>query len=300
MKNFLKNKIKNFIGLTDIKNKNESILKNLGLLHNKLNKDKKFDNIQDYEFQVFSQFGDDGIIRYLINNIKITKNKFIEFGVENYEEANTKFLLESFNWEGLIIDSDNNYVSDIKKKNYYWRYNLNVANEFISKENINSIINDNNFSGEIGILSIDIDGNDYWIWEEINTVTPSIVVIEYNALFGDKLSVTIPYNKNFSRNNNQNNNQNKNVYYGASLNALFKLGNKKNYSLICTNSNGNNAYFLRNDLIPIDHYLIKPRTPQECFNRNSFKEIKDLKNNFIKLSKEEEFEIVNKFDLVRV
>ena len=206
MKNFLKKKIQNFIGLTDIRNKNELILKNLGLLHNKLNKDKKFDNIQDYEFQIFSQFGDDGIIRYLIDNIKITKNKFIEFGVENYEEANTKFLLESFNWEGLIIDSNNNYVSDIKKKNYYWRYNLNVANEFISKENINSIINDNNFSGEIGILSIDIDGNDYWIWEEINDVNPSIVVIEYNALFGDELSVTIPYNKNFSRNNNQKDN----------------------------------------------------------------------------------------------
>ena len=296
MKNFLKKKIQNFIGLTDIRNKNELILKNLGLLHNKLNKDKKFDNIQDYEFQIFSQFGDDGIIRYLINNIKNIENKFIEFGVENYEEANTKFLLESFNWEGLIIDSNNNYVSDIKKKNYYWRYNLNVANEFISKENINSIINDNNFSGEIGILSIDIDGNDYWIWEEINAVNPSIVVIEYNALFGDELSVTIPYNKNFSRNNNQKDN----VYYGASLNALFKLGNKKNYSLICTNSNGNNAYFLRNDLIPVDHYLIKQRTPQECFNRNSFKEVKDLKNNFIKLSKEEEFEIINKFDLIKI
>jgi hypothetical protein len=296
MKNFLKKKIQNFIGLTDIRNKNELILKNLGLLHNKLNKDKKFDNIQDYEFQIFSQFGDDGIIRYLINNIKNIENKFIEFGVENYEEANTKFLLESFNWEGLIIDSNNNYVSDIKKKNYYWRYNLNVANEFISKENINSIINDNNFSGEIGILSIDIDGNDYWIWEEINAVNPSIVIIEYNALFGDELSVTIPYNKNFSRNNNQKDN----VYYGASLNALFKLGNKKNYSLICTNSNGNNAYFLRNDLIPVDHYLIKQRTPQECFNRNSFKEVKDLKNNFIKLSKEEEFEIINKFDLIKI
>ena len=104
MKNFLKKKIQNFIGLTDIRNKNELILKNLGLLHNKLNKDKKFDNIQDYEFQIFSQFGDDGIIRYLINNIKNIENKFIEFGVENYEEANTKFLLESFNWEGLIIN----------------------------------------------------------------------------------------------------------------------------------------------------------------------------------------------------
>ena len=242
MKNFLKEKIRNLIGYQDLKKKNEIILKNLGLLNFKLNREIKLNNIEDYEFQIFSQFGDDGIILFLIDNIKIHNKKFIEFGVENYEEANTRFLLETFNWEGLIIDSEIKYTNDIKKENYYWRNKLNVDQKFITKDNINSIIRENNFEGKIGILSIDIDGNDYWIWEEIDSVDPSIVIIEYNARFGSELSVTIPYDENFNRNRNKSN-----LYYGASLNALYKLGLKKNYSLICTNLNGNNAYFIKND-----------------------------------------------------
>ena len=99
-----------------MKKKNEIILKNLGLLNFKLNREIKLNNIEDYEFQIFSQFGDDGIILFLIDNIKIHNKKFIEFGVENYEEANTRFLLETFNWEGLIIDSEIKYTNDIKKE----------------------------------------------------------------------------------------------------------------------------------------------------------------------------------------
>ena len=121
------------------------------------------------------------------------------------------------------------------------------------------------------------------------------MIIEYNARFGSELSVTIPYDKNFNRNSNKSN-----IYYGASLNALYKLGIKKNYSLICTNSNGNNAYFIKNDNLPKDHDLIKPRTPKECFNFNSFKELKDTQNNFLNLSKEEEFNLINQFKLTKV
>ena len=81
---------------------------------------------------------------------------------------------------------------------------------------------------------------------------------------------------------------------------MYKLGIKKNYSLICTNSNGNNAYFIKNDNLPKDHDLIKPRTPKECFNFNSFKELKDTQNNFLNLSKEEEFNLINQFKLTKV
>ena len=132
MKNFLKNKIQNFIGLNEIKGKNELILKNLGLLHIKLNKNEIFKNIQDYEFQIFSQFGDDGIIQFLLNNIDVYNKEFVEFGVENYEEANTRFLLECFNWKGLVIDSNIKHINHIKSQNYYWRNKLSVSSEFIT------------------------------------------------------------------------------------------------------------------------------------------------------------------------
>ncbi len=294
IKKFIKEKINNVLNSRDIKRKQNIILRNIGLIISKLNQKESFDEINKYEFQIFSQFGDDGIIQYLINNINFLHKKFIEFGVENYEEANTRLLLEKDNWSGLIIDSGKDNITYIKKQDFYWKYKLSVECNLITTKNINSIIKNNGFSGDLGILSIDIDGNDYWIWKEINNVNAAIVIIEYNARLGDNLSVTIPYQEKFKRQSKNN------LYYGASLTALFKLGEKKNYSLICTNKNGNNAYFIRNDLIPINHPIIKKRNPAECFNINSFKEYLDSDKNIISLTKEEEKKILSQSEFVEI
>lgn len=296
MKNLIKKKIKIFLGQSHLEEKNNKILKNLGIINSKLNNERYFKSLQDYEFQIFSQFGDDGIIQYLINNIDVYNNTFIEFGVENYEEANTRFLLECYNWKGLVIDSDLNNIQHIKEQNYYWRNQLIAAADFITKKNINQILQKNNFIGDIGILSIDIDGNDYWIWKEISIVNPAIVIIEYNARFGYEESLTIPYIENFNRKNSEVSK----IYYGASLAALTKLAKQKNYSLICTNSNGNNAYFVKNELINKNNSLIKENSPKECFNLNSFKECRDNNDNIINLSKEEEYAILKKYDLIKI
>jgi hypothetical protein len=296
MMNLIKKKLQNFIGQSYLEEKNNKILKNLGIINSKLNKEKNFKTIQDYEFQVFSQFGDDGIIQFLINNIKVYNNNFVEFGVENYEEANSRFLLECYNWKGLVIDSDLNNIKYIKNKNYYWRNQLSAVADFITKKNINQILKKNNFTGNIGILSIDIDGNDYWIWEEITIINPSIVIIEYNARFGYEESLSIPYIENFDRKKRKESM----IYYGASLTALTKLAKQKNYSLVCTNSNGNNAYFIKKELIDKKHNLIKENSPQECFNLNSFKEHRDSNNNIINLSKEEEYKLLKECDLIKI
>ena len=294
IKEFLREKLKNILGLTNTSKKQNIILKNIGSILTSLNNKENFDEINDYEFQIFSQFGDDGIIQYLTNNIKDIEKKFVEFGVENYEEANTRLLLEKDNWSGLIIDSSKKNISHIKKQDFFWKNNLSVICNFVTKKNINQILKENNFVSDIGILSIDIDGNDYWIWKEIQVVNPAIVIIEYNARFGKELSVTIPYDETFVRNSLNN------LYYGASLSALNKLAEEKNYSLVCTNKNGNNAYFLKKNLIPQNHKIIRKRTPRECFNINSFKEHKDNKNNIISLTSEQEKKIVNEFNLEQV
>jgi hypothetical protein len=296
MINLIKKKLQSFIGQSYLEEKNNKILKNLGIINSKLNKEKNFKTIQDYEFQVFSQFGDDGIIQFLLNNIEVYNNTFVEFGVENYEEANTRFLLECYNWKGLVIDSDLNNIQYIKEQNYYWRNQLSAVADFITKQNINQILQKNNFIGDIGILSIDIDGNDYWIWKEISIVNPAIVIIEYNARFGYEESLTIPYIENFDRKKRKESN----IYYGASLAALTKLGKQKNYSLVYTNSNGNNAYFVKNELINENNNLIKENSPKECFNLNSFKEYKDSNNNIINLSKEEEYKFIKEYDLIKI
>lgn len=295
MKKFFKNKIGNFLGINQIKKRNDLILKNLGLINFKLDQKKNSNNINDYEFQIFSQFGEDGLILYLIDNLNIQNKTFIEFGVENYEEANTRLLLEIFNWKGLVIEANREHVTHIKQQDYFWRQKLNVANEFITKENVNEIFLNNGFQGKIGILSIDIDGNDYWIWDKINIIDPSIVIIEYNARFGKELSVTIPYEEKFNRLSNKSN-----LWFGASLTALYKLGLKKGYSLICTNINGNNAFFVKQDLIKDNQDIIKSQTPKECMNMNSFKELKDKNGNFINLSEKEEYDLITKLNLVEV
>lgn len=203
-------------------------------------KTRNIDKLTDAEFSVFSQFGDDGIIQYVISKLDINQEKFIEFGVENYIESNTRFLLENNNWSGMVIDSNKNNIEYIKNSLNYWRYDLKVMCSFVTAENINNLIQDAGFEDDIGLLHIDIDGNDYWLWKAITVVKPVIVIVEYNSLFGVERSITIPYNPDFSRFNKHYSG----LYAGASLKALCHLASEKGYKFIGTNSAGNNAYFI--------------------------------------------------------
>ena len=145
-------------------------------------------SLDEVEFKVFSQWGEDGIIDWLIERAEIPPNlhSFIEFGVESYGEANTRFLLQNRNWRGLVMDGDPAQIERLnRKKELFWAYDLTAKSAFITRENINDLFLDSGFSGEIGLLSIDIDGNDYWVWEAIRAVRPIICVCEYNAVFGD-------------------------------------------------------------------------------------------------------------------
>ncbi|TES93618.1 MAG: hypothetical protein E3J90_14405 [Promethearchaeota archaeon] len=200
-------------------------------------------NLAEVEFKVFSQFGEDGIIQYLINNIPIKNKIFIEFGVQDYKESNTRFLLINNNWKGLLIDSDRKNINSIKNDEIYWKYDIKAVCKFVTRENINSVFSSNGFEGDIGLLSIDIDGNDYWIWKAIKVINPSIVICEYNSVFGCKDAVTIPYGPNFNRTKAHFSN----LYFGASMHALYYLANKKGYIFIGSNSAGNNAFFIKKD-----------------------------------------------------
>jgi hypothetical protein len=199
--------------------------------------------LKQVEFSIFSQWGDDGIIQYLINNVPISNTIFIEFGVENYAEANTRFLLLNDNWKGLIIDGSKANMEYVRKSNLYWKYELTAVDCFITRDNINTIFKENGYQGPIGLLSIDVDGNDYWIWETISVVDADIVVVEYNSVFGEKHAVTVPYDDKFIRSNSHYSN----LYWGASLKAFLLLAKRKGYSFVGCNSNGNNAYFVKSE-----------------------------------------------------
>tara|TARA_B100000989_G_C19528764_1_gene468422 strand:- start:2181 stop:3143 length:963 start_codon:yes stop_codon:yes gene_type:complete len=200
-------------------------------------------DLGDVEFSCFSQWGEDGIINWLISKLPSIPKKFIEFGVGNYKESNTRLLLYLHNWQGLVIDNSDNYIKDIKNQDISWRYELNAISSHITKDNINSMLEKNKMTSDIGLLSIDIDGNDYYVWRSIDIVRPVIVVVEYNAVLGDLHSITVPYNPSFFRTKAHYSN----LYFGASLKALVDLGKKKGYTFIGTNTNGVNAFFVRND-----------------------------------------------------
>lgn len=254
---------------------------------------KQSSKIIDYEFQVFSQWGEDGIISYLVNNLDIENNFFIEFGVENYLESNTRFLLKKFNWSGLVIDSSQKNIDYIKKDKIYWQYNIKALCEFISRENINKIFLENVSQKNIGLLSIDIDGNDYWVWKAISSIDPSIVIIEYNSIFGSSKKYTVPYNKNFERNKAHYSN----LYYGASLPALVKLGKEKGYALVTCNSAGNNAFFVKENLL---NEKVKELSIKEAFQERKFRESRDKNNKLAFLNSAEEKKLISHLPLEEV
>jgi hypothetical protein len=141
---YLKNKILTFLKINYLKKEQEEIKLLLGRLNNKINRNNQPNNLADIEFKVFSQFGDDGIIQYLIEKINIPREyeNFIEFGVENYSESNTRYLLFNNNWSGLIMDASNKNIKEIKNSNYYWKFDLEVIDvETKEKKLIKNLFN---------------------------------------------------------------------------------------------------------------------------------------------------------------
>ncbi len=220
--------------------------------------------IQEAEFKVFSQGGDDGIIQYLIAYLDIKKTTFVEFGVEDYTESNTRFLLMNNNWTGLIMDGTEENIRKIKSSPFYWKHDLIAKHAFITSENVNTLIEEENFTGEIGLLHIDIDGNDYWIMKAIKIIKPIIIIIEYNSVFGKDRSITVPYRKDFNRSKAHFSN----LYFGASISALYELIIGKGYIFIGCNSLGNNAYFVKK----INSKNLKPLNVEEGFVLSKFRE----------------------------
>jgi hypothetical protein len=201
-------------------------------------------SLQEAEFKVFSQWGDDGIIQWLISKIPQIPETFVEFGVENYLESNTRFLLQNNNWSGLVLDGSPLNVQEIRQHHWFWKHDLTAQCQFIDAENINGLIDVWLKGRQLGILHIDIDGNDYWVWKAISCCKPAIVIVEYNALFGRERALTVPYDPRFVRGSNGRTL----LYYGASLRAFCQLADEKGYQFVGCNSAGNNAYFVRSDI----------------------------------------------------
>jgi len=226
------------------------------------------DRLQDHEFKVFSQWGEDGILQWIIDHIEIRNKTFIEFGVEDFRESNCRYLMMSRGWSGFVLDGSERNVDETRRAYWHWRYNLVARAAFVTRENIDELLSESGFDADLGILSIDIDGMDYHVLERIERFRPRVIVAEYNALFGDTRPITVPYDQTFTRGRAHYTD----VYFGASLAALKHLASAKGYALVGTNSNGVNAFFIRRDLMRAP---FRELSPQEAYTPTTVRQSRD-------------------------
>ena len=212
---------------------------------------------EDVEFRVFSQNGEDGILLYIFSLIGTSSRKAVEVCAGNGIECNTANLIINHGWRGLLFDGDETNIKIGRdfyarcKDTYYAPPTL--VKTWIDTENINSLIMKHGFQGEVDLLSLDMDGIDYWVWDSITCTNPRVVILEYNEQFGF-VPVTVPYDPQFDRFSKDVN------YWGASLSAFCHLAKQKGYRLVGCNRQRLNAVFIRND-VGTDEL---PGIPFEC------------------------------------
>lgn len=224
-------------------------------------------SLKDAEFSVYSQFGEDGILQFITHHLRdrLPNNIFVEIGVQNYTEANTRFLLENDFWQGVILDACLPDIKQIHASDFYWRNHLYAKHVFLTKDNVNDELEALQLPKEIGLLSIDIDGNDYWLLDQIQCLNPAIVIVEYNSFFGDEAAITIPYREKFIWQEHH-----PASYFGASLAAFCHLLEKRGYELVGGTSAGNNAFFVSK---AINQGRLRPVSCAEAYRKAVFNSI---------------------------
>lgn len=195
--------------------------------------------LNHFEAKTFSQNGEDGILEEIFKRIGTTNKFFIEFGIEDGSENNCRHLLVNKSWQGLWIEGSPDHVK--KATDSFKDYPVQIQNEFITMENIVELIKKSDSPIEPDFLTVDIDGNDYYVWEEIlKAYKPRVCSIEYNGSFTPSEEFIMTYNA-------------ENIFkatrdHGASLKSLTMLGAKYGYDLVGCDKRGVNAFFVRSDL----------------------------------------------------
>jgi hypothetical protein len=188
-------------------------------------------------------------------------------------------------WRGFVLDGSSKSIRKLMRSYFYWKHHLIALDEFITKDNINNLLGQSGFEEDLGILSIDLDGNDYFILEAINKFKPRILICEYNPIFGEMRKITIPYQPDFYRTNSHYSN----LYWGASLAAMTHLADNKGYSLVGTNSAGNNAFYVRKNLI---NKKVNILSVEEAYSSSNYRESRDENGNLSYITAEERLNVI--------
>lgn len=226
-------------------------------------KDGRRFSLDETGFKVFSQHEEDGQILFLLAALDISQKVFVDIGSNDGVNSNCANLALHFGWHGLFIDSDSAAIR--RGTRFYhkypdpWSYKPVFKHAEVTPASINTMITEAGISGEIGLLSIDIDGHDYWIWKAIDCIQPAIVLVEANVEMGLNDSV-VPYNAAY------NHKQRHACYHGASVTAFCKLADRKGYRLAGANQYGHNLFFIRKE---VPESLIPTCTPESVLQHPS-------------------------------
>ena len=207
-------------------------------------------------FKVYSQNDEDGILEEIFKRVGDGDRRFVEFGVQSGLECNTaKLLIDG--WRGLWIEKSAQSTAHIREhfQSFLHTQNLTLLEEHVTAENIDALLSKSGFVGDIDLLSVDIDFNDYWVWKAMQVARPRVVSIEYNASLRPPLSLVVPYNPDSIWTGGN--------YFGASLEALVRLGTLKGYRLVGCCFAGVNAFFVRDDLC--EDLFFEPATAEEHY-----------------------------------
>jgi hypothetical protein len=236
----------------------------------------KVPRLSETGYRVFSQFEEDGKLLFIFSLIGMTHKTFVEIGSDDGINSNSANLYFNFGWHGLFIDGNEKSIQRGKKffgkYPHPWFYKPVFRQALVTRKNVNELISEAGFSGETGFLSIDIDGNDYWVWDAINVISPQVVMIETHNEFGLN-NIVVPYDPNYFFPGKHP------VYHGASPVAMTNLAKKKGYRLVGANELGFNFIFVKNGIaekflpeVSVESVLTHPSV-QEGYKK--FEPIKD-------------------------
>jgi len=222
--------------------------------------------LKDTYMRAFSQNGEDGVLLFLFSVLGTTSRVAVEICAGDGIQCNTANLIVNHGWDGLLVDGNPSLVERGRK--FYSRCPDTFSsppiflNEWVTAENVNDLVIDSGIGVDVDLLSLDLDGVDYWVWKELDIISPRVVVLEYQDIWGPDVAKTVPYRPDFTGDPAFN-------YQGASLLAFVKLARSKGYRLVGTERLGFNAFFVRDDVGPdvipeIDH--------RQCFSHRKVRE----------------------------
>ena len=212
--------------------------------------------LTEFELRCFSQHGEDGVIAELLHRLGESNRFFVEFGIESGREGNCVFLADVLGWSGLFIEAEEQHFSELSDK-YAANTAVRTLRANVTPQNIESSSLTPASPSEPDLLSIDIDGQDYWVWEALEQHRPRILVIEYNAALPTGRQLVQPRENAEGWDGTD--------YFGASLDALCALADRKGYTLAHTDLAAVNAFFVRSDLsagaVPSHHQVARRSQP---------------------------------------